>query len=288
MKPKVSLIISVLDQISYTKKCLRAICETLNGKIEYEVLIVDDGSKDETIEYLSSLKHPFRVIYNSEKKGFAKNNNQAASQAKADFLCLLNNDVFVDGDWLIPMVDFFGEKKNVGVVGNVQRLAGSKRYDHMGVVFGPKGNPRHYGQGYYHRPFKGEVRQWSAVTAACCVVRKVDFLKINGFNEIFLNGCEDVDLCLKYNRLGYRNYVFHDIIVDHVKGASEGRKRYNEHNSKTLLELWGEEIRKSESVKDQILHAQNYIYLGFTKPFSTNFWKWLEAFLLYLRLKRLK
>ena len=44
------------------------------------------------------------------------------------------------------MIDVFGQKENVGVVGNVQRLAGTEMYDHMGVVFGPQGNPRHYGQ----------------------------------------------------------------------------------------------------------------------------------------------
>ena len=70
----------------------------------------------------------------------------------------------------------------------------------MRVVFGPLGNPRHYGQGFLHRPFKGEIKQWSAVTAACCLVRSKDFLKIGGFDEIYINGCEDVDLCLRFNR----------------------------------------------------------------------------------------
>ena len=53
-----------------------------------------------------------------------------------------------------PMIKVFEDNQNVGVVGNVQRLAFSKKYDHMGVVFGPLGNPRHYGQGFLHRPFK--------------------------------------------------------------------------------------------------------------------------------------
>jgi GT2 family glycosyltransferase len=227
------------------------------------------------------------VIYNSKQRGFAKNNNLAASRAKGEYLCLLNNDVFVEGDWLQPMIKVFENNQNVGVVGNVQRLAFSKKYDHMGVVFGPLGNPRHYGQGFLHRPFKGEIKQWSAVTAACCLVRSKDFLKIGGFDEIYINGCEDVDLCLRYNRKGCRNFIAHDSIVTHVKGASEGRKRFNDRNSQLLQDRWGDEIKRNETVSDQVLHAKNYIYRGLFRPLSTNFLKWIEALLIYFRFKKL-
>ena len=114
------------------------------------------------------------------------------------------------------------------------------------------------------------------------------FLEFKGFDEIYINGCEDVDLCLRYNRKGYGNYVVHDSVVEHVKGASVGRKRFNERNSDILLQRWGKEIVKIESVNDQVLHARNYIYRGMVRPFSTNLWKWFEAILIYLRIKRLK
>ena len=287
MSVRVSLIISVFEQIEYTKRCLSSLERTLDGKVEYEVLIVDDASEDGSAEFLRSLKVPFQVFFNSERKGFAKNNNLAASKAKGEFLCLLNNDVFVQGDWLLPMIKVFEEKKDAGVIGNVQRLAESRKYDHMGVVFGPQGNPRHYGQWFKQRDFCGEIKRWSAVTAACCLVRRNDFLKLGGFDEIFINGCEDVDLCLRYNRNGFCNYVVHDSVVLHVKGASAGRKLYNDRNSQILLERWGEEIRRIESVKDQVLHAKNYIYRGLLRPFSINLWKWLEAILIYFSIKRL-
>ncbi len=287
MSVRVSLIISVFEQIEYTKRCLSSLERTLNGKVEYEVLIVDDASEDGSAEFLRSLKVPFQVFFNSERKGFAKNNNLAASKAKGEFLCLLNNDVFVKGDWLLPMIKVFEEKEDAGVIGNVQRLAESRKYDHMGVVFGPQGNPRHYGQWFKQRDFCGEIKRWSAVTAACCLVRRNDFLKLGGFDEIFINGCEDVDLCLRYNRNGFCNYVVHDSVVLHVKGASAGRKLYNDQNSQILLERWGEEIRRIESVNDQVLHAKNYIFRGLLRPFSINLWKWLEAILIYFRIKRL-
>ena len=288
MNPQVSIIISVLDQLAYTKRCLKSIEDTLSNKISYEVLIVDDCSNDQTIEFLRSLVFPHKVFFNSKKKGFAKNNNFAASEAKGEFLCLLNNDCFVEGDWLLPMIEVFKQKENVGVVGNIQRLAGTNMFDHMGVVFGPQGNPRHYGQWFKKKAFCGEVKKWSAVTAACCVLKREIFLEIKGFDEIYINGCEDVDLCLRYNRKGYENYVVHDSVVEHVKGASVGRKRHNDRNSEILQIRWGPEIRAIESVNDQVLHARNYIYRGIVRPFSTNFLKWFKAILIYLRVKKLR
>jgi GT2 family glycosyltransferase len=216
------------------------------------------------------LKSPYHVIYNSKQRGFAKNNNLAASRAKSEYLCLLNNDVFVDGDWLQPMIKVFEDNQNVGVVGNVQRLAFSKKYDHMGVVFDPSSNPRHYGQGFFHRPYKGEVRKWSAVTAACCIVRRKKFLESGGFNEIYINGCEDIDFCLRLGKEGLSHFVVHDSVVSHVRCASEGRLKFNKENESKLLAKWKKEIVTNYISKDRSKYAKWFIIKSLFKPFSVN------------------
>ena len=177
--------------------------------------------------------------------------------------------------------------KEAGMVGNVQRLAHKSRYDHMGVVFAPQCNPRHYGQGYFHRPFKGQIKQWSAVTAACCACRRETFELMGGFDEIFVNGCEDVDLCLRMSEKGLKHYVVHDSVVDHVKGATDGRKRYNDRNAQILMERWADKIRCKQAVREQLPHAITYLYRGLTRPWSCHAGKLLEAFLIALRIKRL-
>jgi GT2 family glycosyltransferase len=286
--PSVSVIISVFGQLEYTKRCLAQLEQTLAGVIDYEVLIIDDASSDGTVEFLKGLGEPYRVFLNDENQGFAKNNNLGAKEAKGEYLCFLNNDVFVQGDWLRPMLRVFEDKKKVGIVGNVQKLAGSGRYDHMGVVFSSWAKPMHYGQGFFHRPFKGDIRQWSAVTAACCVTSRKRFFEFDGFDEIFLNGCEDIDLCLRMSEGGQVHYVVHDSVVEHVKGASEGRKTFNDRNAELLLERWGERIRLTQSVSDQALHARTYLYRGLTRPWSTNLTKWIEALFIFLGLRKLK
>lgn len=284
---EVSFIISVYGQMEHTKRCLLELKRTLNSEISYEVLIVDDASKDGTPKFLRSLDSRYRIFYNENNKGFAKNNNFAAKQAHGKYLCFLNNDVFVQGNWLLPMLEVFKTNEKVGMVGNVQQLANSRRYDHMGVVFSPQGNPRHYGQGFFHRPFKEKVKQWSAVTAACCITVKENFLAFGGFDEVFVNGCEDVDLCLRMTEKGLDNYVVHDSLVFHVKGASEGRKTFNDKNSQILMERWRDLIISNQSVSDQYMHAWTYFYRGIVKPWSINMSKWIEAILILVRLKKL-
>jgi len=287
LKPLVSIIISVYNQLEYTKKCLLKIEKTLARKIIYEVIIIDDCSNQETVNFLKNLKKPYRVYFNDSNKGFATNNNYAASNANGDYLCFLNNDVFVQDDWLVPMIDVFKKEKNVGIVGNVQKLANSIRYDHMGIVFSPQGNPRHYGQGFLYRPFKGQVKRWSAVTAACCLIKKDLFLEVGGYDEIYVNGCEDVDLCLRISSKGYFHYIVHDSVVRHIKGASEGRKLHNRKNEQILLNRWAKRIVSNESVQDQKKHAWTYFCRLFFKPGTINLIKWINSIKILLNFKKL-
>ena len=282
-KPKVSILISTYGELAYTKRCLAELEETLAGKLDYEVLIIDDASKDDTPKFLKSLSpDSYRVFFNEENKGYAKNNNFLVREAKGDYLCFLNNGVFVKGDWLLPMLDVFETKKDVGMVGNVQRLEGSKKYDHMGVVFAPQGNPRHYGQGFYYRPFKGQVRKWSAVTAACCVCKSEVFFELGGFDEIFVNGCEDVDLCLRMGQEGLAHYVVHDSVVEHVRCASAGRLDNNTQNESLLNDRWRKEIAESYIQKDTFLHASWYIVRSILRPQSADFKLFFECILILL------
>jgi GT2 family glycosyltransferase len=286
--PETSILISAFEQLDLTKRCLEDIRTTLDGKIAYEVILVDDASSSQTREKLESLlKPPHKLLLNRSPRGFGHNNNLAAKEAAAPFLCLLNNDVFVQGDWLAPMLRVFQDYPDAGMVGNLQRRQDNNLYDHMGIIFAPEGKPRHFGQHFKTHPFKEKVREWSAVTAACCVCRRETFLGLGGFDEIFINGCEDVDLCLRMAGAGYKNYVAHDSEVIHIKGATEGRKTHNTRNAEILSQRWGVSIRANQSIRDQRLHAWTYLGRFLAKPVSCHAGKLLHALLIQLGLVRL-
>jgi GT2 family glycosyltransferase len=285
--PKLSILISVYGQADKLEHCLSCIEKTLSYQINYEVLIIDDASVDGTTHFIESLASTHRVFFNQNNKGFAKNNNFLARNAKGEYLCLLNSDAYVQGNWLFPMLDAFKQNLRVGLVGNVQKLHGSLMYDHAGVVFGPQGNPRHYGQGFLVKPGGQGARRWSAVTAACVVVKKETFLHFDGFDEVFINGCEDVELCIRMSRKGFQHFVAHNSVVEHVKGASAGRKRYNQRNFELLMKKWGESIRSHESLQDQKLHAFTYIIYALVRPHLINFGKFCLAVSILLGLREL-
>ena len=74
------------------------------------------------------------------------------------------------------------------------------------------------------------------------MTRKELFLEIGGFDAIYKNGCEDVDLCLRMTEQNKEHYIVHDSVVLHVKGASEGRKLFNDKNSQILQKRWGKKL----------------------------------------------
>ena len=119
---------------------------------------------------------------------------------------------------------------------------------------------------FFHRPFKGKVKQWSAVTAACCITVKENFLAIGGFDEVFVNGCEDVDLCLRMTEKGLDNYVVHDSVVYHIKCASHGRLDHNMQNEAKFLERWEKKIISHYFPSDCRRYVSWYLLRSFFNP----------------------
>ena len=136
----------------------------------------------------------------------------------------------------------------------------------MGMVFSPQGIPRHYGQGFFYRPFKGKVMQWSAVTAACCITIRERFLDFSGFDELFVNGCEDIDLCLRMREVGLFHYVVHDSVVYHIKCASHGRLDHNMQNEAKFLERWEKKIISHYFPSDCRRYVSWYLLRSFFNP----------------------
>jgi GT2 family glycosyltransferase len=260
----ISFIISVRDRLDDTRNCLESFQRTVD-LAGHEVLIVDDASRNDTAAFLASLPAPFRLIRNEIKRSYAANNNTAARTASHEILCLLNNDTVLTPRWLEPMVHAFQRFPDAGIIGNVQRNPRTGRYDHMGFVFADDGTPMHFGWGFRFRPFRGYAR-WRAVTAACCLVRRKVFLEAGGFDEQYINGGEDVDLCLRLGQQGYQHYVANHSVIDHYVSSSEGRHEFTPQNTQRLLQQWKSHLQETRTNRDRRLLALNYLLTHFSEP----------------------
>jgi GT2 family glycosyltransferase len=265
LTPHISFVIPVFNRLPLTKACLDSLRQTIELSA-HEVIIVDDSSTDGTREYLASLPTPpFRILINDRRRGYAAANNLAADAATGELLCLLNNDTVLRPHWLEPMLRAFNRFPNAGVVGNVQRNPRTGRYDHMGFVFADDGTPLHFGWDFRFRPFRGYTR-WRAVTAACCLVRRKVFIEAGGFDEQYINGGEDVDLCLRLGRAGYQHYVSNQSVIDHFVSSSDGRHAFTPQNTARLLQQWKASLQEARTNRDRRLLALNYLLSHISEP----------------------
>lgn len=239
----ISIIIPVYKKLDLTKKCLNSIKKNTKGV--FEVIVVDDNSQDETAEYIKGLGWPI-LIQNKENLGFAKNNNKAAKISKGDILVFLNNDTEVHPGWLEALTEPLTDKK-VGEVG-AKLLFPDGLVQHAGVVISKDKVPRHI---YYRHAadklYVNKMRDFQIVTAACVAIRKEVFNEIGGFNEAYINGMEDVDLCLRLGEKGLRVVYQPEAVVTHHESVSPGRHLKNRHNADLYMKNWGNKVVSDEA-----------------------------------------
>ncbi len=233
-----SIIIPVFNKLELTQQCLMHLAE-VTKEISYEVVIVDNHSSDGTSEFLQSLDGDIQIIQNSTNVGFAKGCNQGAQAAKGKHLVFLNNDTIPRPGWLEALVHEVDAHPDVAVVGS-KLLYPDNTIQHAGVVFSRLFHtPYHLFSGAPENIPAANVRkEYQAVTAACMLVRKNIFEKIGGFDEGFVNGFEDVDLCLKIRKLGEKVIYQPQSCLYHLESQSSGRQNYDDHNLLRLLAGW--------------------------------------------------
>ena len=272
----VSFVIPLFNCLSLTRECVATLQKSLPAELEYEIILVDDGSTDGTREWLSTLSGKFRIILNDSNLGYAKSNNRAAQMAQGSYLCLINNDLVFPSKWWQPLISLHQKlDKKAGAIGNIQRRVADRGIDHSGIVINAKGKPEH-DQNWY--PWPHQQRVVPAVTGACLLIERNTFLADGGFDESFLNGGEDVDLCFRLSAKGLINAVALRSTILHHVSASPGRKRRDESNSYLLASKWRSQLT-ALALKPW---AQRYLEEHWSHSQTPVSWKEAASLLLYL------
>ena len=226
--PMVSLVVPTRDKVHLLRTCV----ESILGVTDYhplELLVVDNQSSDpETLEYLESLggRDRVRVLRYDAEFNYSAINNFAVRHAEGSIIGLVNNDIEVlSPDWLRELASH-AARPDIGAVGTMLYYPDGS-IQHAGVVLGIGGVANHayarQPRGYPGHGARALVAQnLSAVTGACLLVRRELYDSVGGLDEALAVAFNDIDFCLRLRQRGYRNLWTPFTHIIHHESASRG------------------------------------------------------------------
>jgi len=246
LKPTCSIVVPVHNRAGLTRRCLDAILAEPPAA-ETEIIVVDDGSTDETASVLAAYGGAVRALTRPTNGGFATACNDGAAAARGEYVVFLNNDTLPRAGWLDALAEFADRHPRAAVVGS-KLLFANETVQHAGVVICQDGRPRHIYAGFpADHPAVSRPRRFQAVTFASALVRRGAFAEVGGLDASFRNCLEDADFCL---RVGERDWEVHycpDSVVYHLESVSRGRRSKEFHESEQLFrERWGDRVRRDD------------------------------------------
>ncbi len=217
--PKISILILLCNRAEITLSCLQSLALGYN-ETPYELILVDNGSTDRTAALLDRIEGA-TVLRNAANRGFPAGVNQAAELAVGEYLLLLNNDTEVLGRSIDTAADCLDRNPDIGMVGGkVVLLDGTLQ--EAGCGLWQNGWSYQYARGTApDDPSAAFERDVDYCSAAFLMTRRAAFNALGGFDEIFSPGYfEDVDLSLRFRRLGWRVRYLPDIVLLHYENAT--------------------------------------------------------------------
>jgi GT2 family glycosyltransferase/spore maturation protein CgeB len=256
--PPVSIVVVNRDGRRHLEWLLAGLREATDYPA-FELVVVDNGSSDDSIAFLEGTEEPFAVIVEptGENLSFSSANARGAARAAHDLLLFLNNDIepFESG-WLRELVAAHaGGADAVGAtLLHVEEVAAEPTVQHRAIRFRSEhGLVRGYnhgdGDGLFGDDFGLELRA-PAVTAACLLISRETYDRVGGFREDFRYGSEDIDLGLTLSAAGDTVVGSGRAVLYHRESSTQRREgrdfmRVNrEINRRVLHERWGPRLRR--------------------------------------------
>lgn len=225
----ISIIIPTRDRLDLLRPCIESVIAS--RPTSHEIIVVDNVSTDpEALEFLTRIerRNRVRVLRQPGPFNLSALYNHAANLAEGDVLCFLNNHTQVRSRGWLDRARLMFSFRDVGVVG-ARLIDQDDVVQNFGLALGA-GNDRvaaglHVGLSANDPGYFGKARliqQFSAVTAACMLVRREQFLDFGGFDPLLPVAYNDVDLCLRYGAAGFRIICDPDIELTHTGSCSRG------------------------------------------------------------------
>ena len=255
--------VSVVTPNYNGERFLKTFFDSLNQDSDYigEVIIVDNGSNDKSLEYINgnSFSFPVKIIENSENLGFAPAVNQGIKSANHEYIFSLNNDTEVKKGSIKQMIDLISSSDDIfSVQAKMLQYNNKNLIDDVGDEYNLLAWTKKTGENHDASEFS-EVREIFSSCAGAAMYKKSLLEEIGFFDDNFFAYMEDVDLALRSKIKGYRNLLCPQAIVYHIGSATSG-SRYNEFKVRLAARnnVWV--VYKNLPIPMKIL---NFIFLFF-------------------------
>jgi hypothetical protein len=200
--PLVSVVILNWNGGDYLRSCVKSVLETDYPRNRIEVIVVDNGSTDNSAKFIKKIYPQVNLIENERNLGFCVGNNIGIKKASGDLIILLNNDTIVDSAWIKEILKKAKNPK-VGIVGGRLYFPQTKVIELMGYRSKFLGYREAIGSGEEDNGQYDEVNNVDSVIGALLAIKREVIAKIGLLDSRFFAYCEDIDLCHRARKAGY-------------------------------------------------------------------------------------
>jgi len=223
-----------------------------------EVIVADNASTDDSISFLEKNYSSIKIIINVVNEGFAKGYNTVLKQVSADYYILLNSDVEVTGSWIEPIITLMESNKNIAACQpKILSFNSKNKFEYAGASGGwidKFGYPFNRGRVFdFCENDEGQYNDVAEIfwaTGAALFVRASVYHELNGFDEYFFAHQEEIDLCWRMQRAGYKIFVVPASVVYHLGGGTlpVGNKRKVFLNFRNNLVMLSKNLPLTEKI----------------------------------------
>lgn len=250
IKPKLSIVILSYNTKDLLVNCLLSL-EKVRKEVASEVFVVDNASSDGSPEIIQKKFSWVTLVKNKKNLGFARGNNKAKKLVRGEYVLFLNSDTKVSKNTLKEVVNYLESHKDVGAltckillpdgrldkdvrrafitpwVGFTHLILWSDRFFPKSRFLAP------YWYGYISPDSEHEI---DALQGAFFLTRKKILDKLGWFDEAYFLDGEDIDLCWRIKKAGWKIIYYPKVSIIHYKGASKGKSDSFTKNSVSLKE----------------------------------------------------